>query len=76
MGPVLMIAGIHIRSRTRLGASIRIEAICANGSPTTLACLVNLFTVELAGRCGVQVTAHQEKLEKVYLENDVLFNLR
>jgi len=46
------------------------------GSPTTLACLINLFTFELAGRCGVQVTAHQEKLEKVYLENDVLFNLR
>jgi DNA-binding MurR/RpiR family transcriptional regulator len=46
------------------------------GSPTTLACLVNLFTVELAARCGGQVTAHQEKLEKVYLENDVLFNLR
>lgn len=46
------------------------------GSPTTLACLINLFTVELAGRCGARVKAHQEKLEAVYVENDVLFNVR
>jgi len=46
------------------------------GSPTTLACLINFFVVELAARCGADLQAHQEKLEKVYLENDVLFNLR
>lgn len=46
------------------------------GSPTTLSCLINLFVVELAARCGVDLKQHQEKLEKVYLENDVLFNLR
>jgi DNA-binding MurR/RpiR family transcriptional regulator len=46
------------------------------GSPTTLACLINFFVVELAARCGANLQVHQEKLEKVYLENDVLFNLR
>lgn len=46
------------------------------GSPTTLACLINFFVVELAARCGAELKPHQEKLEKVYLENDVLFNLR
>jgi DNA-binding MurR/RpiR family transcriptional regulator len=46
------------------------------GSPTTLACLINLFTVELARRYGASLKTHQEKLEKVYLENDLLFNLR
>jgi DNA-binding MurR/RpiR family transcriptional regulator len=46
------------------------------GSPTTLACLINFFVVELAARCGADLKPHQEKLEKVYLENDVLFNLR
>jgi DNA-binding MurR/RpiR family transcriptional regulator len=46
------------------------------GSPTTLACLINFFVVELAARCGKDLKPHQEKLEKVYLENDVLFNLR
>jgi DNA-binding MurR/RpiR family transcriptional regulator len=46
------------------------------GSPTTLSCLINLLVVELAARCGADLQVHQEKLEKVYLENDVLFNLR
>jgi len=46
------------------------------GSPTTLSCLINLLVVELAARCGADLKLHQEKLEKVYLENDVLFNLR
>jgi DNA-binding MurR/RpiR family transcriptional regulator len=46
------------------------------GSPTTLSCLINFFTVELAARCGANLKVHQERLEKVYLENDVLFNLR
>jgi DNA-binding MurR/RpiR family transcriptional regulator len=46
------------------------------GSPTTLACLINFFVVELAARCGADLKPHQEKLEKAYLENDVLFNLR
>lgn len=46
------------------------------GSPTTLACLINFFVVELAARRGADLQAHQERLEKVYLENDVLFNLR
>ena len=46
------------------------------GSPTTLSCPINFFVVELAARCGPDLKPHQEKLEKVYLENDVLFNLR
>jgi DNA-binding MurR/RpiR family transcriptional regulator len=46
------------------------------GSPTTLSCLINFFVVELAARCGADLKLHQERLEKVYLENDVLFNLR
>jgi len=46
------------------------------GSPTTLSCLINLLVVELAATFGANLKRHQEKLEKVYLENDVLFNLR
>ena len=45
------------------------------GSPTTLSCLINLLVVELAARCGADLKLHQEKLENVYLENAVLFNL-
>lgn len=46
------------------------------GSPATLSCLINFFTVELASRYGSHLKTHQERLEKAYLENDVLFNLR
>jgi DNA-binding MurR/RpiR family transcriptional regulator len=46
------------------------------GSPTTLHCLINFFVAAIAARCGVGLKPHQEKLEKVYLENDLLFNLR
>jgi len=46
------------------------------GSPTTLSCLINCLVVELAARCGADLKLHQERLEKVYLENNVLFNLR
>jgi DNA-binding MurR/RpiR family transcriptional regulator len=46
------------------------------GSPTTLSCLINFFMAELVSRYSGNLKHHQEKLEKVYLENDVLFNLR
>jgi DNA-binding MurR/RpiR family transcriptional regulator len=46
------------------------------GSPTTLHCLINFFVAAIAARCGAGLKPHQEKLEKVYLENDLLFNLR
>ncbi len=45
------------------------------GSPTTISCIINYLVLELAGRNGGQLKAHQEKLEQVYRENDILFNL-
>lgn len=46
------------------------------GSPTTLHCLINFFVSAIAARCGESLKPHQEKLERVYRENDVLFNIR
>lgn len=45
------------------------------GNPTTLSCLINHLTLELARRGGASVKAHQERLEQSYRENDILFNL-
>jgi DNA-binding MurR/RpiR family transcriptional regulator len=45
------------------------------GSPTTLACMVNYLVQELASRDGDHLEEHQRRLEQVYQENDVLFNL-
>jgi DNA-binding MurR/RpiR family transcriptional regulator len=45
------------------------------GSPTTISCIINYLVLELAGRNGSRLKAHQEKLEQAYRENDILFNL-
>ncbi len=45
------------------------------GNPTTISCIINYLVLELASRDGVRLKRHQEKLEQVYLENDILFNL-
>ena len=46
------------------------------GSPTTLSCIINYLVQELASRDGDCLEAHQRRLEQVYRENDVLFNLQ
>lgn len=43
------------------------------GSPTHLSCLINYLVHEVARRLGDRVKVHQERLEKAYLENDILF---
>jgi len=45
------------------------------GNPTTISCIINYLVLELAGRNGDPLKAHQEKLEQAYLENDILFNI-
>ena len=46
------------------------------GNPTTISCIINYLVLELASRNGSRLKKHQEKLEKTYRENDILFNLR
>jgi DNA-binding MurR/RpiR family transcriptional regulator len=46
------------------------------GSPTTISCIINYLVLELASRDGNRLKDHQEKLERAYRENDILFNLR
>jgi hypothetical protein len=46
------------------------------GSPTTLACIINYLVQELASRDGSRLEEHQRRLEQIYRENDVLFNLK
>ena len=46
------------------------------GNPTTISCIINYLVLELANRNGSGLKQHQEKLEKTYRENDILFNLR
>jgi DNA-binding MurR/RpiR family transcriptional regulator len=45
------------------------------GSPTTISCIINYLVQEIASRNGGRLVEHQDTLEQVYRENDVLFNL-
>jgi DNA-binding MurR/RpiR family transcriptional regulator len=45
------------------------------GYPTTISCIINYLVLELVNRQQPQLNAHQEKLEQIYLENDILFNM-
>ena len=45
------------------------------GNPSTIFCIANYLVLELASRQDSRFSSHQEKLEQVYLENDILFNL-
>ena len=37
--------------------------------------VISFLVLELAARKRLEVGLHQEKLEQIYLENDILFNL-
>jgi DNA-binding MurR/RpiR family transcriptional regulator len=45
------------------------------GYPTTIFCIINYLMLELVNRQHPQLKEYQEKLEQMYLENDILFNL-
>jgi DNA-binding MurR/RpiR family transcriptional regulator len=45
------------------------------GYPTTISCIINYLVLELVNRHHPQMKEHQEKLEQIYLENDILFNM-
>ena len=45
------------------------------GYPSTISCIINYLVLELVNRQHPQLKEHQEKLEQMYLENDILFNV-
>lgn len=45
------------------------------GNPTVIFCIINYLILELVNRQNPALKGHQEKLEQMYLENDVLFNI-
>jgi len=45
------------------------------GYPTTISCIINYRVLELVNRQDPKLEAHQARLEQMYLENDILFNM-
>ena len=52
-----------------------LQSIPFLGSITSLSCLINYLVHALADKQGEALEKHQKRLEQVYLENDILFNL-
>jgi len=45
------------------------------GNVSNMLCVIQYMVQELASRRGDDLQKHQEQLEQVYMENDILFNL-
>ena len=45
------------------------------GHPTAISCMINYLVIALARQRGGDLKKHQERLEQLYIENDILFNL-
>jgi DNA-binding MurR/RpiR family transcriptional regulator len=45
------------------------------GHPTAISCMINYLVIALARLRGSDFINHQERLEQLYIENDILFNL-
>ena len=45
------------------------------GYPTAISCLINYLILKIVNRQLPQLKRHQQMLEQVYLENDILFNM-
>ncbi|MBF0468690.1 MAG: MurR/RpiR family transcriptional regulator [Desulfamplus sp.] len=45
------------------------------GNTSNMLCVIKYIIQELASRLGEDLKTHQQKLEQIYLENDILFNL-
>jgi hypothetical protein len=45
------------------------------GYPTTICCIINYLVLDLVNRQNSELKGHQQKLEQMYMENDILFNV-
>jgi DNA-binding MurR/RpiR family transcriptional regulator len=45
------------------------------GYATAISCIIDYLVQELAGRDGEELKKHQDRLEQIYRENDILFDM-
>jgi DNA-binding MurR/RpiR family transcriptional regulator len=51
------------------------QSIPLVGYATAISCIVDYLVQELAARDGEELKTHQERLEQIYRENDILFDM-
>ncbi len=59
-----------------LSLVVPLKSIPFIGNPSNMLCVIKYIVQELASRQGESVQRHQEQLEQIYLENNILFNLK
>ncbi|MFK5952960.1 MAG: MurR/RpiR family transcriptional regulator [Desulfobacterium sp.] len=55
---------------------VPINSIAYIGNTSNMMCTIRYIVQEIASRQGEALEEHQKKLEQVYLENDILFNIQ
>jgi len=55
---------------------VPINSIAYIGNTSNMMCTIKYIVQEIASRQGEALEEHQKKLEQVYLENDILFNIQ
>jgi DNA-binding MurR/RpiR family transcriptional regulator len=55
---------------------VPINSIAYIGNTSNMMCTIKYIVQELASRQGEALEKHQKKLEQLYLENDILFNIQ
>ena len=55
---------------------VPINSIAYIGNTSNMMCTLKYIVQEIASRQGEALEEHQKKLEQVYLENDILFNIQ
>ena len=66
--PMIQFANFHL--------VVPMSSIPFIGNMSNMLCVVKYIVQELASQLGEDLKDHQQKIEQVYLENDILFNIQ
>lgn len=59
-----------------LSLVVPLKSIPLIGNPSNMLCVIKYIIQEVAAGQGDQLKTHQQRVEQLYLENDILFNLQ
>ncbi|WP_245809268.1 MurR/RpiR family transcriptional regulator [Desulfamplus magnetovallimortis] len=59
-----------------LALVVPLKSVPFIGTPSNMLCVIKYIVQEVAAGQGEMLKIHQERVEQIYLENDLLFNIR
>ncbi|MBF0211367.1 MAG: MurR/RpiR family transcriptional regulator [Desulfamplus sp.] len=76
LSPLLAFATLSLVVPTKSMQSIDKNPISFTGNPSNMLCAIKYIVQEVAAGQGEALKEHQQRVEQVYLENDIMFNLQ